>query len=429
MTRERKRRLDDRLGMLLSKRSVFGLVTLTSFIAGCGSSAAGGASLASGGSSAAGGAASSASGGSSSQAAPTFGVPAPYGGASLMQHVVAADFDGDGHPDVAVSGLAGTVMIRRNEGAGTLGESSVKGDPNDDVHDVVMVAGDINGDGRADLVFSATAYGYVADKRPTALVIHGQANGQVEDPQVLAKLDASNSLRAIFLADVDGDGHPDLVECKDKEIGVHSLGAQGDELAQAYVHEDTQQLCAAGDVNGDGRADLIARSGRSAMGVSLAGAGGALPELATLYEDTTTGFGMWAVDINGDGRADFVSAGYQTLTVRLAAADGTLGEPIITARPGDMTSGSDLYAHAAFADLNNDGKLDLALVGDGTNNSVAFFLGDGAGGFAPVSVDLALLGDGPPKDLAAADFDGDGLIDLAVLYGDRLYVILNTTGR
>lgn len=42
-------------------------------------------------------------------------------------------------------------------------------------------------------------------------------------------------------------------------------------------------------------------------------------------------------------------------------------------------------------------------------------------------IDLGLLGGGPASDIAVADFDGDGLPDLAVAYGERSYVLRNTS--
>jgi hypothetical protein len=44
-------------------------------------------------------------------------------------------------------------------------------------------------------------------------------------------------------------------------------------------------------------------------------------------------------------------------------------------------------------------------------------------------LDLGLVGDGPARDVAAADFTGDGLVDLAVTYGNRVYVIASTMSR
>ena len=81
----------------------------------------------------------------------------------------------------------------------------------------------------------------------------------------------------------------------------------------------------------------------------------------------------------------------------------------------------------SFADVDGDGHLDVVMAyGGNEGTTVAILLGDGTGNLTQANVDLELLG-GDARDVALGDFDGDGLVDIAVAYGTRTYVLRNTS--
>ena len=87
-------------------------------------------------------------------------------------------------------------------------------------------------------------------------------------------------------------------------------------------------------------------------------------------------------------------------------------DPTFAPAPGSpVAAGTDPQSLAA-ADLNRDGKPDLAVANQGSNN-VTILLGDGLGGFAPAP-GSPLAADSFPRSVAAADLNGDGKPDLAV---------------
>ena len=114
-------------------------------------------------------------------------------------------------------------------------------------------------------------------------------------------------------------------------------------------------------------------------------------------------------DLNGDGHSDFAVAnlGSDDLTVLLGNGAGRF-----TAAAGSPVPAGDAPFAVAAADVNRDGKVDLAVANNASNN-LTVLLGNGAGGFSAGPVSPVSLG-GSPGDVAAADLNGDGNVDLAV---------------
>ena len=116
-----------------------------------------------------------------------------------------------------------------------------------------------------------------------------------------------------------------------------------------------------------------------------------------------------AADVNGDGHLDFAvaSQGSDEVTVLLGNGAGEFG-----AASGSPHGVGDGPVAVATADLNSDGKVDLA-VANGSSNDATILLGNGAGGFGAAPGSPLRLG-GNPADIATADLNGDGHPDLAL---------------
>jgi hypothetical protein len=142
------------------------------------------------------------------------------------------------------------------------------------------------------------------------------------------------------------------------------------------------------------------------------GSGGFTSGPTAVLSDRTGLFGASAADVNGDGRLDLVltdAMGNPADQIEdiVALGDGT---GAFTFGPSSSVSTGGFRAETAVADLNGDGKLDLATTDDGAS-VVRVLLGNGDGSFVPGPV-VSLPQ--PPELLAAGDFNGDRVPDLAV---------------
>jgi hypothetical protein len=168
-----------------------------------------------------------------------------------------------------------------------------------------------------------------------------------------------------------------------------------------------------GDFNADGKLDVIVSTGSPSeptSGVALSLGNGDGTFRAASGSPLSLGKNLSAVvvgDFNGDGKLDIAVTDLSSnaVLVLLGNGDGTFGAPAA------IPVGNQPQA-IIVGDFNNDGKLDLAVAnsGDGT---ITLLLGKGDGTFTQASGSPYPAGRGPSA-LAAADFNGDGKLDLAV---------------
>ena len=417
---------------------------------------------------------------------------------------------------VADAGLVGdhyAIAVLSGNGDGTFGPPSIvttHGGANK------LVAADFNGDGVEDIAIttpaSSSATGTRTPEELTVLLADGR--GGLGDPVEYPTGDGLSVFYDMATADFNNDGHPDVLGMDPEGLWV-SLG-RGDgtflpgvlEWADPSTYLGGHDLggptaVTVGDFDGDGNVDAALDVDGARIDVLLGGGTGALhPATTPTYRigEQQMGYGsgtLRAVDLTGDHKTDLVvTTGYgATLVVMPGNGDGTFGTSVIHPLPAiddrtlaiadtnsdglpdvvTLTSSDQFAPHnyltvllnrgkgqllsprqysvlapynsqtvtatnpvgVTLTDLNSDGASDLiatewnipleplangqmpeppvvdaAQVRTDTHGSIAVFMGDGHGGFNP---EKQYFVGGRPIGVGGADLDGDGRTDLAVV--------------
>jgi hypothetical protein len=323
--------------------------------------------------------------------------------------------DGCGCP-VAVGGgvksshIAYLMVARAGDTEGCVGLYRPIGTPQ------AVAVGDLNGDGRPDLVLPTLSSTMLVmpNLAPTGAAAPAFA------PPAVVNLPASS--RAALIADFTGDGVNDVLLSSQGRVTVLP-GRNDPALLRFGTRVETilpsQPLqFSTGDFNGDGLADVayVPSNGQPAV---LRGVGGGAfaPPVPLTGPDGLVPSSVLAGEFTGDGRADaaVVYGSSGVVCVFSNNGDGTFTrEPNVTL--GGAASG------AAAGDFDGDGLTDLA-TSRSSPGTVRVSLRR-AGGFVTQSVAVP----GAPTRLFAGDVTGDGRVDVAALLGTAVRVLVNGDG-
>lgn len=275
-------------------------------------------------------------------------------------------------------------------------------------------AGEVNGDGFADVVIVGNDQG---------TILTGDADGAVE---VQTRVPAGSRPAGPDLADLDGDGHVDIAVANHETHHLTLLQGDGSGGFQASPHspltisvEPHPHAVRAADLDADAQVDLIVdhRAGEGLL--VLRGTGdGEFVSPGTLVEGGGDPYrGMAVGDLNGDAHFDLVTPNPDGVGVLLNTSASQLGF-------SKSTIGTDGGPFAVdLGDLNGDGQLDVITALDEGSSLVQVFLGDGRGAFREAEDSPFRLAAGG-KMIAGGDFNGDGVDDAAIACWNASEVLL-----
>jgi hypothetical protein len=356
--------------------------------------------------------------------------------------VTVADFNNDGTPDLAVvnqgsfstSTTPRSLSVLLGNGDGSFRPAVTTDVPNSFPS---LAVGDFNSDGRADVALPTAGNG----ANPALEVLLGNGDGSFQPNHRILSL--GQAALSVTAGDFDRNGTLDLVTANGSSGTLSLLLGNGDGTFQPRTDLTVgaaPRAVAVGDFNGDGRLDVVAAQQLTDTVSVLLGHGNGTFAPPLVFAASGADFtpdSMVVADVNGDGKLDlaikslsFLESDAFRVGVLLGNGNGTFQAPLLGAAQPDGSG--DL----ALGDFNNDGRIDAAVadeLGDSSGN-LSVFAGNGDGTFQSlIRLDLLTGGNGP-KGVAAADLNGDGLVDLVAAnfagIGDTpstVGVLLNTS--
>src|SRR5437867_1595386 len=230
--------------------------------------------------------------------------------------VAVGDFNGDGRPDlVAANYYSNDVSVLLGNGDGTF--QPAQSFPTAGMNPVTVAVGDFNGDGRPDLAVTNGANTTSGAVPGNLAVLLGNGDGTF---QAARTIDVGITPAFVAVRDVNGDGRPDLAVANFRSNDVSVLLGNGDGTFQAPRNFDTGTgplSMAVGDVNSDGQADLAVDNfdfnirGPNTVSVLLGNGDGTFREPVSFgagVNPTSVAIG----DLNGDGRPDLVVTNFNS---------------------------------------------------------------------------------------------------------------------
>jgi hypothetical protein len=317
--------------------------------------------------------------------------------------IVAADINGDGRPDlICVNSGSSTLTVVTNNGSGGFGSNAPV-----NVGSAVVwaVAADVNGDNKQDLICANGG-------NPGRLIVMTNNGGGIFSSN--ATLAVGAGPMCVTAADVNGDHKIDLISADEfsSTLTVYTNNGGGGFGFSATLNAGADPISViAADLKGNGKMDLICANEFAGTLTVLTNNGSGVFGSNATYNVGSEPISVVAADFNGNGKPDLVTANYgfssgNTLTVLTNNGFGIFGSNatlVVGEGPESVIA----------TDINGDGKLDL-VTANSQDNTLTVLTNNGADGFG---TNTTLWEGENPDFVAATDVNGDGKMDL--ISGDR----------
>jgi hypothetical protein len=350
---------------------------------------------------------------------PAFLAPVNYFVGGNLQDMVAADFNNDTVPDLAVvDSYNSTVSVLLGNGDGTFRAplTSATGS-----YPHSLAVGDLDGDGNLDL---ATA------NSNDVSVLLGDGAGSFTPASGGGINFSGNSPQSVAMGDFNGDGLLDLgvtscyyglVQFQNADVLLGNGDGSFSWASDTYLGGGLYGYSAAvaANLNGDGFDDFVtvANIGNTSVHVLLSDSSGSLHPGSTYVSsygppssDPFYYHPVAAGDLDADGDTDLV-----TSNIGVLLGDGTGS----FSAAGNYATGA---GGVVLGDFTGDGNIDIAMANVYPDNRVTILRGQGNGAFSAAESFAASTG---PYAIAATDFNGDGWLDVATVYYGGVSVLIN----
>ncbi len=390
----------------------------------------------------------------------------PYTGLA-QNSLITADFNGDGKPDLAAmvtqtGGSAGSVIVLIGNGDGTFSNPAIAAPG---IYPTAIAVGDFNGDGKPDIAVAGTTVVENVISNALAMLI-GKGDGTFLPPLLVSPF---ANVQSMVAADMNGDGKMDLLAIADLTVGSSGLAVilgNGDGNFQSPLYTElplSQPFLAYADLNNDGKIDAILVQPDQAALYVVPGNGNGTFQPPVVYAAPANADSVGLIPLGDGSTALFLADELDKSTViTFADSTGVVGLPLVRDAGPTYPSASVLTSVIA-TDLNRDGKPDLVItspaditVGLNQDNGAFSLVSYPTGGGAVMSAVADVTGDlhpdvlfttptgvgvlinqgsgafsaGPstplnnPGLISLADFNADSRIDFAALTGSSVAIML-----
>lgn len=371
--------------------------------------------------------------------------------------VAIGDLNGDGKPDLATAIRSQGLAVFLSTGGGSFGPVAKYPAPigpfSSSPFVITLAIGDLNGDGRPDIAGANSSDDFA--------VVWLNTGGGAFAPGAVVELNerpncgnsSSNPCQAAFqfavvIGDFDEDGKPDLATANGNTDNVTLVRGNGDgtfgpatQFGLAGGDSPTQLIAA--DLNTDGHLDLVtvnnhlvgANSGlNGTLSVLLGDGNGSFATSAPVASGILLANRLALADVDEDGNVDaVVTSGAAIASIGVLRGNGAGGFGPATTFPVTQGEAFSNPAGLGAGDLNGDGHADLVITAS-RSDSVLVFPGDGSGRFDIPPSSTGLNGADNPGPLGVGDLDGDGRLDVVTANQSSsssdvrdVSVLLNTT--